>query len=170
MKTIDPRELELSPVQQLLDDWMLLSAGVFDQGPSAINAMTVAWGFIGAMWRRPVAITPVRPTRYTYEFMERTDTWTLTAFPEAHREALQILGSRSGRNTDKMAESGLTPIAARTVAAPSYAEAVLCLECRTLYYNDIVPARMLDRSLENHYENDYHRMYYGEILAVQIAE
>lgn len=170
MKTINPRELELSPVRQLLDDWMLLSAGDFNQGPSAINAMTVAWGFIGAMWRRPVAITPVRPTRYTYEFMERTDTWTLTAFPEAHREALQVLGSRSGRNTDKMAESGLTPIAAGTVAAPSYAEAVLCIECRTLYYNDIVPARMLDRSLENHYESDYHRMYYGEILAVQIAE
>lgn len=170
MKTIDPRELQLSPVKQLLDDWMLLSAGDFSQGPDAINAMTVAWGFIGAMWRRPVAITPVRTTRYTYEFMERTDTWTLTAFPERYRDALQILGSRSGRTTDKMTESGLTPIAAGTVAAPSYAEAVLSIECRTIYYNDIVPSRMLDRSLDNHYENDYHRMYYGEILAVQIAE
>lgn len=170
MKTIDPRELQLSPVKQLLDDWMLLSAGDFSQGTDAINSMTVAWGFVGAMWRRPVAITPVRPTRYTYEFMERTDTWTLTAFPEPYREALQILGSRSGRNTDKMTKSGLTPVAATTVAAPSYAEAVLSIECRTIYYNDIIPARMLDRSLENHYEDDYHRMYYGEILAVQIAE
>ena len=100
---------------------MLLSAGDFSQGPEAMNAMTVAWGFVGAMWRRPVAITPVRPTRFTYEFMERTDTWTLTAFPERYREALQILGSLSGRTTDKMTESGLTPIAAGTVAAPSYA-------------------------------------------------
>jgi flavin reductase (DIM6/NTAB) family NADH-FMN oxidoreductase RutF len=170
MKMIDPRELELSPVRQLLDDWMLLSTGDYSAGAAAINAMTVAWGFVGAMWRRPVAITPVRPTHYTYELMERTDTWTLTAFPDAYREALQVLGSRSGRNTDKLTESGLTPIAADTVAAPSYAEATLCIECRTIYYNDIVPARMLDRSLDDHYENDYHRMYYGEILAVQISE
>lgn len=170
MQHITPRELQLSPVRQLLDDWMLLSVGDVSGGPGAFNAMTVAWGFVGAMWRRPVAITPVRPTRFTYEFMERHDTWTLTAFPTRFRDALQLLGSRSGRDTDKIATSGLTPIPAQTVPAPSYAEAVLCIECRTIYYDDVVPARMLDRAIENLYENDYHRLYYGEIVDVQVAE
>jgi flavin reductase (DIM6/NTAB) family NADH-FMN oxidoreductase RutF len=161
MKKIDPRELELRPIQQLLDDWMLLSAGDFVQ--ESWNAMTVAWGFIGAMWRRPVAITPVRSTRFTKGFMERYDTWTLTAFPEAFREDLQLLGTRSGRDGDKVAESALTPTAATQIAAPTYTQAILSIECRTIYWNDISPEQMRD-------ENDYHRMYYGEILAVNVMD
>ena len=168
MKTIDPRELELRPVQQLLDDWMLLSAGDFAE--ESWNAMTVAWGFIGAMWRRPVAITPVRSTRFTKGFMERYDTWTLTAFPEAFRGDLQMLGTRSGRDGDKVSESALTPIAATRVAAPTYTEAVLSIECRTVYWNEISPDHMRDGELDALYDNDYHRMYYGEILAVQVAD
>lgn len=165
MKTIDPRELSLAPVRQLLDDWMLLTAGDF---ADRYNTMTVAWGFIGAMWRRPVAITPVRTTRYTMEFMEATDSWTLTAFPPRYRDDLQMLGSRSGRDGDKIAASSLTPVAAGVVAAPTFAEAVLSIECRTIYYNDIAPEQMIDTSLDDFYDNDYHRMYYGEILSVQV--
>jgi flavin reductase (DIM6/NTAB) family NADH-FMN oxidoreductase RutF len=192
MTTIDPRDLQLAPVRQLLDDWMVLTAGTIASGTPAaasdvptseatdgrslttrsrsFNSMTVAWGFIGAMWRRPVVITPVRTTRFTYEYMERYDTWTLTAFPERFRSALQLLGSRSGRDRDKIAESGLTPIPAERIEAPTYAEAILSIECKTLYYNDISPERMRDTSLDALYDNDYHRMYYGEILAVRIAE
>lgn len=208
MKTIDPRELHLSPVRQLLDDWMLLTAGSLTPGSATqesltpgsadplsgsdtttaaedsptgstattagglrpFNAMTVAWGFIGAMWRRPVVITPVRTTRFTYEYMERYETWTLSAFPEEHRRALQLLGSKSGRDSDKIADCGLTPIASERIDAPTYAEAILSIECKTLYYNDIAPERMRDKGLDALYSNDYHRMYYGEIVAVRVAE
>jgi flavin reductase (DIM6/NTAB) family NADH-FMN oxidoreductase RutF len=168
MRIIDPRELELRPIQQLLDDWMLLSAGDFDR--KSWNAMTVAWGFIGAMWRRPVAITPVRSTRFTTDFMEHYDTWTLTAFPEAFRQDLQLLGTRSGRDGDKVGESALTPIAATQIASPTYREAILSIECRTVYWNDISPDHMRDGSLDALYDNDYHRMYYGEILAVSVTD
>jgi len=169
MKTIDPRELSLSPVRQLLDDWMLLAAGEFENGEGTYNAMTVAWGFLGAMWRRPVAITPVRSTRFTRGFMERYDTWTLTAYPQRFRDDLQMLGTRSGRDGDKIGDSGLTPIPASVVAAPTFQEAILSIECRTIYYNDITPAHMRDPSLDDLYKDDYHRMYYGEILVVQVA-
>jgi flavin reductase (DIM6/NTAB) family NADH-FMN oxidoreductase RutF len=168
MKTIEPRELSLSPVRQLLDDWMLLTSGDFSA--ETFNAMTVAWGFIGAMWRRPVMITPVRSTRYTRQFMEQHDTWTLCAFPEAHREDLQLLGSRSGRDGNKIADTALTPIASTVAAAPSWRQSILTIECRTIYYNDIEPQRMVDPSLDTLYNNDYHRMYYGEILAVHVAD
>ena len=167
LKTIDPRDLKLAPVRQLLDDWMLLTAGDFQSG--LYNTMTVAWGFIGAMWKRPVMITPVRPTRYTREFMELYDTWTLCAFPDEYRGDLQLLGTRSGRDGNKIDASGLTSVASRHAVAPGFAESMLTVECRTVYYNDIVPGRMKDPSIDGHYKDDYHRMYYGEILHVAAA-
>ena len=90
------------------DQWLLLTAGDFERGD--FNAMTVGWGSLGTMWGRPFAQIVVRPIRHTYSFLERHDTFTLCAFPPAYRGALQLLGSRSGRDGDKIAEAGLTPI------------------------------------------------------------
>ncbi len=149
--------------------WLLLTAGDFRAG--SYNTMTVAWGSLGTMWNRPFAQVVVRPTRYTREFMERFDTFTLTAFPPQHRRALDLLGTRSGRDGDKIAASGLTPIASTAVAAPGFAEAELIIECRKLYSQDLDPARFLDPAIEKNYpKKDYHRVYYGEILAVSGEE
>jgi flavin reductase (DIM6/NTAB) family NADH-FMN oxidoreductase RutF len=145
--------------------WLLLTAGDFHAG--SYNTMTVAWGSLGTMWNRPFAQVVVRPTRYTREFMERFDTFTLAAFPPQHRRALDLLGTRSGRDGDKIAASGLTPIASTVVAAPGFAEAELIIECRKLYSQDLDPTRFLDPSIEKNYpKKDYHRAYFGEIVAV----
>ncbi len=169
MKRIDPKDLNLSVVNTLLNRWMLLSAGDFSQ--QQYNCMTVAWGFIGAMWNKPCAIAAVRPTRYTYQFMEQYPTFTLCTFPESFKNDLKILGTKSGRDTDKLGLTSLTPVQAETVAAPSFAEADMVIECRILFKNDIVPEGFVDSALEQNYpQKDYHLMYYGEILGVQVAE
>ena len=145
--------------------WLLLTSGDFAQGD--FNAMTVGWGSLGTMWGRPFAQVVVRPIRYTYEFMERYATFTLCAFPAAYRKALQLMGTKSGRDVDKVAESGLTPIASTQVAAPGYAEAELIIECQKIYWDDLEPARFLDPDIEKHYpQQHYHRIYFGEIVAV----
>jgi flavin reductase (DIM6/NTAB) family NADH-FMN oxidoreductase RutF len=141
-----------------------LASGDFHQGD--FNAMTVAWGSLGTMWHRPFAQVVVRPTRYTFELMERYPSFTLTAFPEAYRSDLQMLGSVSGRDRDKIGESNLTPVAASIVAAPSFAEAELVLECRKVYSDDMRPGRILDAKVHELYSiQDYHRIYFGEIVA-----
>jgi flavin reductase (DIM6/NTAB) family NADH-FMN oxidoreductase RutF len=129
--------------------------------------MTISWGSLGVMWNKPFVQVVVRPVRYTYEFIERFDTFTLCAFPRAYHKALSLLGTKSGRDGDKIAQAGLTPSAARCVAAPAYAEAKLVIECRKLYWQDIDPAHFLDAQLDRNYpQKDYHRIYFGEILAV----
>jgi flavin reductase (DIM6/NTAB) family NADH-FMN oxidoreductase RutF len=148
---------------------LLLTAGDFRAG--SFNTMTVGWGSLGVMWGRPFAQVVVRPTRYTHEFMERYDTFTLTAFPEQHQKALNLLGTRSGRDGDKIKASGLTPIASTKVAAPGFAEAELIIECRKIYSQDFDPARFLDPSIERSYpKKDYHRVYFGEIVAILATE
>jgi flavin reductase (DIM6/NTAB) family NADH-FMN oxidoreductase RutF len=145
--------------------WFALSSGDFASG--RFNTMTVAWGSFGTMWQWPFAQVVVRPTRYTYEFMEKYPTFTLCAFDLDHQAALEFLGSRSGRDGDKVAESGLTPVASSRVAAPSFAEAELIIECVKIYWDDVDPSHFLDPEIENRYPlRDYHRSYFGRIEAV----
>lgn len=98
--------------------------------------------------------------------MERYETFTVCAFPDKCRGALQLLGSKSGKAGDKIVESGLTPAASTRIAAPSYAEAELVLECRKIYWDDLKPDHFLDGRIQANYpKKDYHRIYYGEIIA-----
>ncbi|HHY47584.1 MAG TPA: flavin reductase family protein [Firmicutes bacterium] len=145
--------------------WLLLTSGDFHK--NHFNAMTISWGAIGFIWDRPLLIAVVRPTRYTYEFANHYDTFTVCAFPESCRDALNLLGTKSGRDGDKIAESGLTPVASQVVAAPSFAEADLVVECRKVYWQDLDPSHFLDPSIEEFYPHkDYHRAYFGEVVGI----
>jgi flavin reductase (DIM6/NTAB) family NADH-FMN oxidoreductase RutF len=156
-QTIDISKLHIQPHNLFHHQWVLLAAGDFQSGD--FNAMTIGWGAIGTMWSKPFAFVAVRHTRYTYQFMEKFETFTLSAFPEEYHDALNLLGTRSGRDGDKIAASGLTPEA-------SIQEAELIIECRKIYADDLNPAHFLDENIYRHYPNrDFHCIYYGEILA-----
>ena len=165
MKAIPVADLVCRPHHLWSQQWLLLTAGDFRSG--AFNAMTVGWGSLGTMWGRPFVQVVVRPGRHTRKFIDARDSFTLCAFPERYRQALQLLGTRSGREGDKLAAAGLTPVASQQVAAPGYAEAELSVECRKMYEQEMDPAGFLDASIEKQYPaRDYHRIYFGEILAV----
>ena len=153
------------PIKTWEKDWLLLAAGDF--AANDWNCMTVAWGAFGVMWSKPLAMIVVRPTRHTYRFLERHDSFTLSGFHEQHRQALSYCGSRSGRDGDKAKACGITPIGARTVKAPGFAEAELVVECRKMYFDDLDPRHFLEGWIESGYTNrDYHRMYFGEIVVI----
>lgn len=166
---IDPSNLHLPICRSWNDEWFLLTAGDFQAGQ--YNTMTVAWGGLGCMWSRPMAMVVVRPQRHTRRFIDRFPDFTLSHFPPAYRDALSFCGSHSGKNVDKIKECGLSPIASHEVAAPGFAEADLVLECRTMYHDDFKPERFQAPFIEANYpSHDYHRVYLGEILAVFAAE
>jgi flavin reductase (DIM6/NTAB) family NADH-FMN oxidoreductase RutF len=153
-------------IHELFDKrWFLVSAGNFEAND--FNTMTISWGFLGIMWSRPVVVVAVRPTRHTYKFMEGNDTFSLCSFPEQFRNDLQILGTRSGRDGDKIALTKLHPEPARIIPAPVFREADLRLECRKIYYHDYNPEMFLDQTIHEKYPlKDYHRVYYGQILSI----
>lgn len=165
MQQIDPLNLVLRTCDAWEHGWFLLTAGDFASGQ--FNTMTVAWGGTGIMWGRPVVQVVVRPSRYTFGFMNDHDTFTLTAFPQEYKKALGLLGTKSGRDGDKISESGLTPVAAQVVAAPTFAEAQLSIECKKLYWQDMQPENFLDPAIHEAYNgSDYHRFYLGEMVHV----
>jgi flavin reductase (DIM6/NTAB) family NADH-FMN oxidoreductase RutF len=166
LKPIPLDSLTLS-IHRIFDkDWFLLTCGDF---PSRhFNTMTISWGALGFIWGKPVAMVVVRPQRYTHEFTERYGDFTLSSFPKRFRTALNLLGSTSGRQGDKIGKSGLTPCAAESVRSPCFEEATLVLECRKIYRDPIDPAGFLDPAIAANYPaRDYHTMYFGEIVAAR---
>lgn len=152
-----------------LKEWFLLTSGDYTKGH--YNTMTVAWGYFGVMWNKPVAVVVVRPTRYTFEFINQYDTFTLSAFGKNYKKELNLLGSKSGRNGDKISETVLTVTPSLKVPAPSFQEATLIVECKKIYWEDFNPDRFLDKSIEKNYPlNDYHRMYFGKIIFIRGIE
>ncbi len=146
--------------------WMLLTAGGKDAG--TYNIMTISWGAVGVLWNKPIAVVFVRPSRHTYGFMEGGHTFTLCAFPSEFKDSLTLCGTSSGRTIDKIKECGFTPVPSSLVSTPGFDEAELILECRKIYYDDIKPAHFLAPYIEGNYKgHDYHRLYIGEIAAIQ---
>ena len=161
---IDPTRLRVLAVGGWKERGLLLVAG--DYGASSFNFMTVGWGGIGYFWRRPLAMVMVRPSRYTYEFMESYPDFTLNLLPQEYSKKVAWCGAHSGRTVDKVKHTGLTPTASRRVAAPAFAEAELVLECRKIYWSELEPAHFLADFIKDNYPaKDYHRLYLGEILA-----
>lgn len=169
LKNIPVRDLKIKAFNQWDSNWLLLTSG--DYSKRKYNTMTVAWGSIGNMWNLPFAMVVVRPSRFTFEFMNTYPSFTLCGFSEEYRKALNLLGTKSGRDGDKINESGLTAIKAEMVSTPVFAEAELAIECNKIYFEDFNPARFMDERIEKNYpKKDYHRMIFGEILAVRGIE
>jgi flavin reductase (DIM6/NTAB) family NADH-FMN oxidoreductase RutF len=156
---IQPEKIRDNVFKLIGKDWMLITAGTLD----GFNTMTASWGGMGVLWDKKVCFTVVRPTRYTFSFLEENDTYTLSFFPSRYRKALMLCGTKSGREIDKVRESGLTPVF--NGDAVFFEEARLVLECRRLYFQDIIPGNFQDTGIERFYpDKDYHRMYVGEVV------
>jgi len=144
------------------EDWMLVTSG----NVNSFNTMTASWGGMGILWNKPVSYIFIRPTRHTYGFIEKNDTYTLSFFSEKYRKALTLCGTKSGRDIDKAKEAGITPEETEN-GTVYFKEARLVFECRKLYFHDIDPSHFLDGSIQKMYDNDYHRMYVGEITGIR---
>jgi len=162
MKEISPKSIDKNIIRMIADEWMLVTAGTRE----GYNTMTASWGGMGEMWAKEVALTVIRPQRYTFEFMEKHDIFTLSFFGDAYRKELGVCGSKSGRELDKAAATGLTPVFEH--GCTYFEQAKLVLVCKKLYVQDLRADCFTDKSLaETHYPNgDFHRVYVGEIVKV----
>ena len=164
-KEINIRELKDNFVKMISNDWALLTAGKSDD----FNTMTVSWGGIGELWNKDVCFVFVRPQRYTYEFMEKNDYFSLSFFGGEYKKDLGICGSKSGRDIDKMAETGFIHV--DLGESVGYEQAKLNVVLKKLAYQDMKPDGFIDDSIMNNYaNNDFHRVYVGEIVKVVLND
>lgn len=142
-----------------------------------INSMTIGWGKLGVVWGRPVFEVLVRESRYTKQLLEKTGEFTVNVpLGKLDKNILAVCGTKSGRDTDKLGELGLTTVPGLAVSVPGIKELPLTLECRVIYKQDQDPAAIDKACFDRYYgkgthnEGDYHTVYYGEIIKAYIAE
>lgn len=145
-------------------EWMLVTAGT----PEHFNTMTASWGFAGIMWNKPCVITAIRPQRYTKEFIDNSELFTLSFYPEEYRKALAFCGANSGREVDKPAQTGLIPM--RSEGCVAFEQAKIILVCRKLYAQEMSPDCFTDKGLipQQYPGSDFHTAYYGEIVGAYV--
>ena len=159
-KSADPDSLTDNFFKEIHKDWMLITAGDSDH----FNTMTASWGTMGILWNKRIAICFIRPTRFTYQFAEKSPFFTLSFFDSEYQDALSFCGCNSGRNVDKIAATGLKPVETPD-GNITFMQSRLVFECRKLYADMIRNENFIDTGLVNlHYpRKDYHKFYIGEI-------
>ena len=160
MNKIDIKDLQGNAVSMFDDKWCLITAGNKD----SYNTMTASWGAMGELWNKDVCFIFIRPQRYTLEFTEREEYFTLSFFGEEYKKALTFCGRNSGRDCDKAKETGLTSM--EIDGSMSFEESETVIVCKKLFYQDIDPEGFIDKAIDGvcYPEKDYHRMYVGEVV------
>ncbi len=155
-------ELTVDVFKKFDKQWALLTAG----NEGNFNTMTISWGGLGTIWNKPVATVYVRTSRYTHDFMDNNEFFTVSFFPEKCKEILVTLGSKSGRDMDKMKDSGLTP--KKAGASVTFEEAETTLVCRKLMRQRLDIENIPEDIAGSLYKGDApHDMYIGEVVEIR---
>ena len=165
---IDAMEFSTTPFKLFDKDWMLICAPDKEKDCGA-NAMTASWGGIGVLWHKSMATIYVRPQRYTFSLVEESDRVSLCFLGEQYREALKLCGTRSGRDMDKIAESGLSVTLDGTV--PYIDQSNVVMICKKAYSDWIKEEHFEDTAhLARYPQKDYHKFYLLEIEKILIKK
>ena len=142
-------------------DWALVTAGT----PDSYNTMTIGWGGLGTLWRKPVCTVYVKPCRYTHSFMDKNDYFTVSFFDSEHRQALSVLGTKSGRDGDKVSEVGFDVV--ECGQSVTFKQAKTTLLCKKIYRQDLVWDTMPADVIEKYYtEEAPHTVFVGEVIDI----
>lgn len=147
-------------LNNILQNWLLITCGNIND----YNMMTASWGTFGILWNKPIAQVFIRPSRYTFEYILKNDYFSISFFDSSYKDTLNILGSKSGRDFDKMNIEGLKAIdyEGKTVF---FEQAKQVLICKKIYSLKMQSENIETDIKNNFYKNgDYHHIFYGEIV------
>ncbi len=160
-KEIDAYQIPGNIIKMISEDHMIITAG----NDELFNPMAGGWGGLGNLYNRPVAYCFIDPARYTYGIMQKNDTYTLTFYTPAYQNAIQYVGTHSGRDGDKIKGSNLTPITTPS-GSKAFAEAWLIIECKKIASRLFTPASIVDPEVKAKYPNKQTELFVGEIIGV----
>jgi len=158
---VDVKELNINPFKMIGDEWMLISA----EKDGKVNTMTASWGGAGVLWGKSVITAYIRPQRYTKEFVDAGEIFTLSFFGGEHKKDMGYLGKVSGRDEDKI--KAVDFHVEMVEGAPTFEESSLVLICRKMYEDSIKPELFKDAEIDEKWypQKDYHTMYIAEVVA-----
>jgi len=139
------------------------------------NSMVASWGGVGIMFNKPVTWNFLRANRFTLEKIRETGTYTMCYFPDQYKGDIMQFGMKSGRNTDKMAQTKLTPMMTPD-GYPAYAEAKIIIECKLIAASTVSKDEFYTEEAKTFLQEgfddakDWHKLVYGEITKIYIKK
>jgi flavin reductase (DIM6/NTAB) family NADH-FMN oxidoreductase RutF len=164
LKSFNPRDLSFNPFEKI-DSGCLITPGT----PDDFNTMTASWGFMGIMWTKNVIATVIRPNRYTFDFIKKHDLFTVSFLEcEDSKKILAYCGSHSGRDVDKMKETGL--VAVEVDGAVTFEQASMVFVCKKIYTGDM-DINNLDMNYMKFVGTEpMHTAFIGEVIGCYLAD
>lgn len=160
-KEIKATDIKENIIDMISREWMLITAG----NKSGYNMMTASWGFMGEMWGNHSVSVMVRPQRYTMEFIEKSDYFTLSFYGD-NKAIHKVCGNLSGRDVNKTEMAGLTPVFCER--APYFCEARLVIVCKKQYVAKLCESGFTDKAPLKWYNGDLHYNIIGKIEKVLV--
>lgn len=159
----DVYSLDFNVFQEINKNWLLVSAAKAD---GKVNTMTASWGAMGILWNMETVTVYIRQSRFTKEFVDESEYFTVSMF-DGHKKELSLLGTKSGRDGDKIAEAGFHTV--MLDGQPAFEESKCILICRKVYKDDIRMEDMPEDVREKFYsDGDFHTMYIGQIVGCYV--
>ena len=161
-KEIKPEDIKENAFSLIGKDWMLITA----EKEGEVNTMTAAWGGFGVMWHENVVFVVIRPQRFTKEFIDFNERFSLSFLPSKYKKQLTYLGTVSGKAENKIKKSGLT--LEKENGIPYFKESKVVIFCKKLYVQDFCADNFLDKQLMDkcYPDKDYHTMYIAKVEKV----
>ena len=154
------KDFKIAPFYALDKEWALITAGSKD----GFNMMTISWGGFGTLWHKPVVTVYVRPIRYTYEFLENNDYFTISFYDDTYKNELSVLGSKSGRDIDKLSLTSLTP--EYLEKGITFKESKLTIVCKKVYEDDLDINKISEENKKFYQTEPVPTMFIGEVIDI----
>ncbi len=164
MTEIKAEQIKDNTINLISSDWLLITASKDDK----VNMMTASWGALGFVWNRAAATIYIRKSRYTKDFIDASDTFTLNVLDNKEREKLIYCGNTSGRDCDKVKGSGLT--LKKDGDITYFDESRMVIQCKKIFAQEMPTEAFFDNTIvdSNYADGDLHTMYIGEIIKVLV--
>ena len=151
-------KVSINPFEKFAKDWALVTAGTKEK----FNSMTIAWGGMGTLWRVPVLQIFIRPNRYTFKFLEENEYFTVSFYDKKYKKALGIMGSKSGKDFDKVQLTGLTPKFLEN--GITYEEATETYVCKKIYMKEMDKSKFPEKVSDMYKDEPAHYVIFGELV------
>ncbi len=168
---ITPEQLPESIFKLVGKDYTVITAGL----PDHYNSMVAGDGGMGFLMGKPTTFCNLRGTRYTLELILKDKKYTMAYFDDQFKPAFLPFGNSSGRDSDKMKKTPLTPLITPS-GRVSYKEAKIIIECDLAETHTINPEEVYAQKNKDFYEDayktggSYHKIVFGDIVHIWVRK
>lgn len=165
-------EIDLKEITQYRDILSLFANGAIAvaKGSEGENSLTIGWGGLGILWRKPTLTIYINKKRYSKKIFDNASYFSVCFFNKKYNKELgQFYGTLSGKHIDKIHNGPFTIDYYEDI--PFYKESEIVIFCKKIGQSDFdINLINLENIVEWYKQDGVHTIYQGEVIKVIKSE